>query len=80
MASKVVDSQLLQYWHQLESDEKKSVLSVINSFLKHKNDEPKRITIEEYNKELEEAESEIDNGEFITQEEMKKRVSLWQTK
>lgn len=36
-----------------------------------------RPTIEEYNKELEEAEKEIERGEFITAEELKKEARKW---
>ncbi len=36
-----------------------------------------RISIEQYNKELDEAELEIDRGDFITQEELKKQMKEW---
>jgi hypothetical protein len=35
------------------------------------------ISIEQYNRELEEAEEEIERGEYITQEELKKRMKEW---
>ena len=34
-------------------------------------------SIEKYNQELEDAESEIDKGEFITQEDLKNEVKKW---
>lgn len=36
-----------------------------------------RISIEQYNKELEEADAEIEKGEFLTHEETLKEVRLW---
>ena len=36
-----------------------------------------RISIEQYNKELDDAELEIDRGDFITQEELKKQMKEW---
>jgi len=32
---------------------------------------------EKYNQELEEAEAEIDKGDFITQEDLKNEVKVW---
>ncbi|WP_373520368.1 hypothetical protein [Aquiflexum sp.] len=39
------------------------------------NEEP--ISIEQYNLELDEAEKEIDEGEFTTYEELKKEMEEW---
>jgi hypothetical protein len=36
-----------------------------------------RISVEQYNKELEESEAEFDRGEFFTQAEVKKIVAKW---
>ena len=35
------------------------------------------ISIEQYNKELEEADAEIDRGEFISHEELKEQMKSW---
>ena len=35
------------------------------------------ISVEQYNRELEEAETEIERGEFITQEELKKQMRAY---
>lgn len=37
-------------------------------------------TIDEYNREIDEAEAEIDAGEFYTQQEMEKRIAGWKDK
>jgi len=76
MATKSLDNQILQYLPLLEKDEKQSILSVIRSFLKGK-EKPQRLTIEQYNKELEEAEARIDAGFYTTQEELEKESETW---
>ncbi|MCA4896098.1 MAG: hypothetical protein ING84_13950 [Cytophagales bacterium] len=35
------------------------------------------ISIEQYNKELEEAEAEIERGEFVSHEDLKKQMKEW---
>ena len=35
------------------------------------------ISIDQYNREIEEAEAEIERGEYITQEELKKQMKAW---
>tara|TARA_Y100001972_G_scaffold123992_1_gene172186 strand:- start:873 stop:1103 length:231 start_codon:yes stop_codon:yes gene_type:complete len=37
----------------------------------------KRVSIEQYNRELDEADAEIDKGEFYTQEEVEKMSRKW---
>lgn len=77
MPAQTIDSQILRYLPLLESDQKKSILTVIKSFLKSKEDVPKRLTIEEYNKELDEAEARMDAGEFYTMEEVEEMAKKW---
>lgn len=36
-----------------------------------------RISLEEYNRELKEADAQIDQGDFYTQEEVEKRSKEW---
>lgn len=51
----------------------KAVKHLINYGLKNEG----RISSEQYNRELEEAEAEIDRGEYISQEELKKQMKEW---
>ena len=57
------------------ADEKQ--IRAIYTLLKKDIEENKRISIEQYNQELEEAEAEYENGEYISHEEMTKRVKQW---
>jgi len=76
MATKSLDNQLQQYWPLLEKAEKQSILTFIKSFIKIK-DAPQRLTIEQYNKELDEAEARMDAGEFYTMEEVEEMAKKW---
>ncbi len=73
-----IERELNTYIHQLSTDQKKSLLGFIKTMFKNRGEEVESITIEQYNKELDEADAEIDRGEFYTHEEaieiLKKRV------
>ena len=57
--------------------EKVSLLSIIKSFLELKQDTNKRISIEQYNKEIDEALQQVRAGNYITQDELEKEMMLW---
>jgi hypothetical protein len=77
MATQVIDQQMVECFMQLNNAEKKSVVRLIKTFLKARNDSPGRISIEQYNKELDEAERQIEAGNFITQEDLEKEMETW---
>lgn len=76
MAS-VLDKELIQYFTKLDDPQKKSLLEMIKSFLDTSRDILKPATIEQYNKELDEAMQRMSNGEFTTLEELEKEMELW---
>jgi predicted transcriptional regulator len=55
---------------QLSEAEQKSVVEMIKTFLLGRKEESGRISIEQYNREIDEAMAEIDRGEFYTHEEV----------
>ena len=63
-----VEQQLNSYIHQLNAAQKKSLLGFIKTLIPGKNEEA--ITIEQYNRELEEADAAMDGGEFYTNDEV----------
>ncbi len=71
----VIDKQIYEYLPLLGNDEKKSILTVIKSFLHLKQES--QINIEQYNKEIDEALLQIKNGEFITQEDLEEESKTW---
>ncbi len=73
----VLDKELYSYFVQLNDAEKKSVLQMLKTFLKSRKENPVRISIEQYNKEIDEAMAEVAAGNYITQEEMEKQAAKW---
>ena len=71
------DQQLEYYLAQLNEDEKKSLLQMLQTFLTGRKETTERISIEQYNKEIDEAEAEYGRGEYITHEEMVKQLKQW---
>ena len=75
MAISAIDKELLKYFFQLDEPQKKSLLEMIKTFLKQ--DLEEKITIEQYNRELEEAMKRIEKGEFTTLEQLEKEMHSW---
>lgn len=76
MAS-VLDKELSSYLKQLNEAEKKSVLLMLKTFLTGRREDTGRISIEQYNREIDEALAEAEAGDYITQQEMEKRAAKW---
>ena len=76
MASSL-EKELFKYILQLDEAEKKSVLEMLKTFLKGKIVEGKRVSIEQYNKEIDEAIAEVEAGSFYTFEEVEKMSKDW---
>ena len=64
-----IERELNSYIHQLNIEQKKSLLGFIKTILTGK-EEPESITLEQYNRELEEADAAIERGEYYTNEEV----------
>jgi len=75
--SKALEQELYQYILQLDEAEKKSVLQMLKTFVKGRGEKASRISIEEYNKELQEAEEEYERGEYATHENFVKQIKKW---
>ena len=73
-----IDQELHHYFMQLNEAEKKSIVQMLKTFVKGRKQSPERISLEQYNKEIEEAEAEFDKGDYITHEEMVKQMKQWQ--
>ncbi len=77
----VLDQKLYSYFTQLNEAEKKSVLLMLKNFLAGRTKVNDPVSIEEYNREideaLEEALEEASSGNYITQEDMEKKASKW---
>ena len=76
--AQALDKQINSYLPLLGPEEKKSILSVIKSFLSLKQvSGSERVSIEQYNKEQDAAVERVKGGDFYTQEEAEKEAAKW---
>ena len=76
MTTSAIDKEMHDYFMQLNEAEKKSVVQMIKTFLQSRK-EFERISIERYNKEIEEAEAEVERGESYSHAEVVKMSKQW---
>lgn len=74
MAPAAIQEEMLQYFTPLNKEEQRSLLGLVKTFLhSRKNFEPQ--TLQEYNDELEQGNAEMEAGNYISHEEVKKMFS-----
>ncbi|MEQ9289819.1 MAG: hypothetical protein RIG77_23020 [Cyclobacteriaceae bacterium] len=73
MSSAELKAQIHQYIDKVDD----RLLNLILAMIEADTGSAGRISIEQYNKELDEAEAEIDKGKFFTQEEVEKMSKEW---
>jgi len=71
-----LEEEIAEVWKTLSVPQKQSVIQLIHSF-KQDEIEWSAAEIEEYNREIDEAEQRIANGQFTTQEELEKEAKEW---
>ena len=76
METTTIDQEMYSYFVQLREAEKRSVVQMIKTFLLERGKD-ERITIEQYNKEIEEAEAEIERGEGINHDDVVNISNGW---
>jgi hypothetical protein len=77
MMGSAIDKELIRYFTLLDEKQKETLLEMIKSFLKPGNNSTERVSIEQYNRELDEAIERIEKGEFVTMEELLKEMKTW---
>ncbi len=78
MSARTIDSEIVAYLPLLGEGEKKSLLGIIEAFLKLKQpDHGERVSIEQYNAELDEALARIKSGKYHTQDEAGAEINEW---
>ena len=77
MSLSVLEQEMSQYFTQLNTEEKKSIVNMIKTFLQTRKQDNSRVTIEQYNKEMEESERQIEDGKFVTHDELEKEMEKW---
>ena len=73
MGASQLDIELSKYWSLLSPAQNKSLIELIQSFVQS----PDRISPEQYDNELSEAEAEYQAGNHITSEEMLQLIRQW---
>ena len=73
----VLDRELFQYILQLDEAEKKSVLQMLKTFLKGRELKAPGISVDQYNKEVNDAIARVEAGEFYTQEDAERMAKEW---
>lgn len=54
------------------------LLKMIKALVESYHDDDERISVEQYNRELEASEAQIERGEFYTQEQVRQRIGEWE--
>ena len=75
--AKAVDREMLAYFMQLNDAEKKSVVELLKTFMKNRKKEKQPLTVEQYNKEIDQAMARVKKGEFTTFEDLEKEMQSW---
>ena len=73
----MIESEMLNYFTQLNEAEKKSVVQMLKTFIKSRKESRQSVTPEQYNAELREAEAEYEKGDYITHEQLLKSIQTW---
>ncbi|MBC8488316.1 MAG: hypothetical protein H8D45_20005 [Bacteroidetes bacterium] len=73
MSEQVINQEFNTYFKLLTKDQKESILLLIKSFVNRTN----RISVEQYNNEIDAAEARISQGLYISHEEIEKESKEW---
>lgn len=73
MTTIAIRKKLHQFIDNIEEKKAKAIYTLFEEEIKQGD----RISIEQYNKEIDEAEAEFEKGDYITHEEMVKKVKQW---
>lgn len=74
---KTLEQESFRYICQLDEAEKRSVLQMPKTFVKDREPKAPGITIEQYNKEIDEAIARVESGEFYPQEDAERMAKEW---
>lgn len=72
MSASATSQEMLDYFNQLNKTEQKSILQMLKTFLSNRKESTTSPSLEDYTKELEKADAEIEAGEFFLHEDVVK--------
>lgn len=73
----VLEKKMFNYFSQLNEQEKKSVIQMLKVFLNTRSENTKRVSIEQYNIELDKAMEEVKRGETYTHDDVVEMSKKW---
>lgn len=73
MTTIAIRKKLHEFIDNIEEKKAKAIYNLFEEEIK----QGERISIEQYNKEIDEAEAEFEKGDYITQDAMLKKVKQW---
>lgn len=76
MAAPSLETEFNKYWLMLTTVEKESLLTVAKNYV-HLKEEIDQVNIEQYNKEIDEAVTRVEAGEFYSQGEVEQMSKEW---
>lgn len=77
MRATSISEEMIVNFNQLNTDEQKSVLVMIKTFLKREKTNSSPQSLEDYNKELKAALKAAKNGEVISVQQLEAEMKLW---
>lgn len=75
MAELTMSEELMQYFTKLPEQDQREVISFVKTYVNGDSEERPQ-TIEEYNRELEEASDAVSRGEYVNHEDVMKRYNM----
>lgn len=73
MTTTVIRKKLHEFIEKIEERKARAIYTLFEEEIK----QGQQISIEQYNKEIDKAETEFENGEYITHEAMVKKIKQW---
>lgn len=67
-----LDKEMLDYFTQLNKVEKMSIVQMLKTFLRGKRENHSHISLEQYNREIDEAMEEVERGDVFSHDEVKR--------
>jgi hypothetical protein len=75
MSASATSQELITYFNQLNTAEQKTVLQMLKTFLSNRKEGVSTQSLEDYTKELEQLDAEIEAGDFILHDDVVKYFS-----
>ena len=77
MAISATDKELLKYFTRLDEPQKRSLLELIKTFLGSDKEQSEKTSLEQYNREIDEAIQRVERGEYTTLEDLEREMQSW---